>query len=84
MSHTNLSAAEIALLNSQLPPATPRWSPLPLAAHDAQQGRRSRRRRRGTRSFQHFYRPRRATATAVVVADPHNHQPERSLRPWAR
>ena len=95
MSHTNLSAAEIALLDSQLPdiggairgkpvtpdgdgwrvgrwsfvsirsgcgphrsaspPAPPRWSPLPLAAHDARQGRRSRRRPRGTRSFQHCY-----------------------------
>ena len=72
---------------SASPPAPPRWSPLPLAAHDARQGRRSRR-RRGTRSFQHCCpaprRPCRATATAVVVADPHNHQPERSLPPWAR
>jgi hypothetical protein len=96
MSPTNLSAAEIALLDSQLPdiggairqgktvtpdgdcwrvgrwsfvsirsgcgphrsaspPAPPLWSPSPLAAHDARQGRRSRRR---ARSFQHSIRPR--------------------------
>ena len=120
MSHTNLSAAEIALLNSQLPdiggairgkpvtsdgdgwrvgrwsfvsirsgcgqhrsaspPAPPRWSPLQRTApgKGADPGGGE-----GPGPYNTAIRPRRATATAVVVADPHNHQPERSLRPMS-
>jgi hypothetical protein len=122
MSHTNLSAAEIALLDSQLPdiggairgkPVTPDGGRLAggrvvlclnpqrvwpaslrvatgapaLVAVAARSARRPARAPIPAAArdpvLNTAIRPRRATATAtaVVVADPHNHQPERSLRP---
>ena len=124
MSHTNLSAAEIALLDSQLPdiggairgkPVTPDGGRLAggqvvlclnpqrvwpaslrvatgapaLVAVAARSARRPARAPIPAAARDPVLptllsgprRPCRATATAVVVADPHNHQPERSLRP---
>ena len=122
MSHTNLSAAEIALLDSQLPdiggairgkPVTPDGGRLAggqvvLCLNPQRVWPASLRVATGAPALvavaaRSARRPARApipaaaardpvlttllsgrataTATAVVVADPHNHQPERSLRP---